>query len=817
MNTKKPELLSPAGDLKSLKAAVNAGADSIYIGGKMYSARASASNFDLDEIKEALDYCLLRGVKLFVTVNTLYKQNEIGEVVKFIAKLYEMGVTALIVQDIGLSRIIKESFPDIKLHASTQMTAHSLDDVKFLERLSFDRIVLSRELSLAEIKEIKENTNVQIETFIHGALCISYSGACLMSSMIGGRSGNRGRCAQPCRRRYELECDGARIENKDKYILSLKDICTVDIVGELIEAGIDSFKIEGRMKKPEYVAGVTAVYRKYIDSAPSPLTPPPHQGRGTKAPLPKWERGWGEGTDKQTLAQLFNRGNFSEGYYHTTKSKDMMSMKSPKNQGVLIGEIIGYEAKNKDCIIKAKLDLAKGDGIVISTRNGDEVNRTLAQPVLANTTFKQYLEDKVDIGSKVYRIYDAKLENDLKAFYEKDTKKHKINMKAELRRNEQLKLTIYDKENIVSVNGDIVEVATNNPTSEEKIKEQLSKIGNTPFEIEDISIESHLNIYINISKINEARRTAIALFTEKILSTYRREAQKYISDNISEVKRFECEKKITVLVKNLTQFLAAIESQAARIYVDIFEFNDDMESMIENAHEKGIQVFVALPYILRSKNKEKVYKKIFKKLENTDIDGYLVRTYSEYDIIKASKKKKVIDYTLNLYNNNAISFWLNQGIENITISPELNVTEIAELTEGQEIIVYGKLPVMFIEQCIVKNLKGDIACSEKGKKYYLKDELNINFELERECNLCLNVLYNSENIYALANANKISKLGVKYYRVNLKDEDYETTKNILRIHKEALVNRGKSKEISEHVEKMKNIGYTRGHYFRGVE
>ncbi|HAN10403.1 MAG TPA: peptidase U32 [Clostridiales bacterium] len=793
---KKPELLAPAGDMDSLKAAVNAGADSVYIGGKSYSARASANNFDICEIKEALDYCLLRDVKLFVTVNTLYKQKEIDEVIEFISKLYELGITALIIQDIGLTKIIKKHFPEIKLHASTQMTAHSLEDVQFLEGLGFDRVVLSRELSLEEIKNIKENTNIEIETFVHGALCISYSGQCLMSSMIGGRSGNRGRCAQPCRRRYELGCNGGIVENKNKYILSLKDICIIDIMPELVDAQINSFKIEGRMKKPEYVAGVTSVYRKYIDNA---------QIKEQEVR-----------EDKQKLAQLFNRGNFSDGYYMTDKSKDMMSMESPKNQGLVIGQIVGYEENNKDCIIKTNINLAKGDGLNIVSKSGIETSRTLAQSVTANSIFKQYVETKIDIGTKAYRVYDSKLEDELKVFYKKDIKKHRISMKAELKQNQLMKLIVYDENHIVNIQGNIVEVANNNPLSFEKIKEQLSKAGNTPFVVENIELDMDENIYINISKINELRREAISQFEEEILQNRRRTIVGCVP-KCSPKTHINSQKTITVLVKSLEQFRAAVESGVSRIYIDIFDFKQDIKILLELARKKDIEIYVALPHILRKKNTDKFYKEIYDKLEKSDIDGYLIRTFGEFEITKDSKKKKVIDYTLNLYNNRSIGFWLEQGVENVTISPELNVSEIGLLSENQEIVIYGKLPVMVIEQCIVKNLKGNVACAEQENTYYLKDEMNVEFELEKNCNLCLNVLYNSEDIFLLPYVDKITKLTVKYYRINLKDEDYENTKKIIQMHGEALINGKKSRKIDAYIEDMKRKGYTKGHYFRGVE
>ncbi len=291
---KKPELLSPAGSMESLKAAVNNGCDAVYLGGKAFSARQYAGNFSLQELEEACDYCHLRGVKVYVTVNTLYKEEELKGFLEFVSRLYEMGADALIMQDAGAARLVREHFPDFPLHASTQMTANSLADVEYWAGQGFRKVVLSRELSLEEIQEITAHTDAEIETFIHGALCVCYSGQCIMSSILGGRSGNRGRCAQTCRLPYTLYRGYDNIA--EGYLLSPKDIATVDILPQLIEAGIASLKIEGRMKNPEYVAGVTGIYRKYIDMA--------FDSPATYAVDPQ---------DKKALAQLFNRGGFTEG------------------------------------------------------------------------------------------------------------------------------------------------------------------------------------------------------------------------------------------------------------------------------------------------------------------------------------------------------------------------------------------------------------------------------------------------------------------------------------------------------------------------
>lgn len=262
---KKVELLAPAGNLESLYAAVQAGADAIYLGGNKFSARAYASNFDDKTMEEAVEYCHLYNVKVYVTINTIMKEKELKEACKYAEFLYNVGVDALIIQDIGLASLLREKLPELELHASTQMTVHNGEAALSLSKLGFKRIVLSRELSLKEIEYISKTLKIETEIFIHGALCVCYSGQCLMSSMIGGRSGNRGRCAQPCRLPYEIV--NKKDKDKDKgYILSPKDMCTIEDIKEIIESGASSLKIEGRMKRPEYVAGVVSEYRNVIDN-----------------------------------------------------------------------------------------------------------------------------------------------------------------------------------------------------------------------------------------------------------------------------------------------------------------------------------------------------------------------------------------------------------------------------------------------------------------------------------------------------------------------------------------------------------------------
>ena len=357
----KPELLSPCGTMESLKAAINNGADAVYLGGKDFSARKYAGNFSVEEIEEACDYCHLRGAKVYVTVNTLYKDIELNKFIDFVKQMYMAGVDALIVQDLGAANLIKRSFPDMKINASTQLTANTVEDVNFLHKNGFDKVILSRELSLEEIRKIRENTEAEIECFVHGALCVSFSGQCIMSSILGGRSGNRGCCAQTCRLPYELYRDYEKVA--DGYLMSPKDVETLEILPQLIEAGINSFKIEGRMKNPEYVAGVTAIYRKYIDMY--------------------FEDPDGYKVDKEDLKillQLFNRGGFTNGYFTTPSGLDMMSIERPKAWGLKTGIIDVYDSKYGRASIRTREPLVPGDGIEVWTKEEPHVGCGISKP-----------------------------------------------------------------------------------------------------------------------------------------------------------------------------------------------------------------------------------------------------------------------------------------------------------------------------------------------------------------------------------------------------------------------------------------------------
>jgi len=395
---KKPKLLSPAGGPEALRAAVNSGADAVYLGARQFSARGRAVNFTEAEIAEGIDYCHLRGVEVYIAVNILYKNSELKQVSGLVHDLAQLGADAFILQDIGLARIIKDMWPELTLHASTQMTVLTPDDAVFLQRAGFSRAILGRELLLEQIKQITALNLIETEVFIHGALCVCYSGQCLMSSKLGGRSGNRGQCAQPCRLPYTLMENGG--EATRGYLLSPRDLISVSILPQIIETGVDCLKIEGRMKDAVYTAAVTAEYRRLLDGGAT-----------------------GADTEKK-LNQVFNRGGAStSGYFTKHAGREMMSVETPKNTGILAGTVTGYDTRREICEIAASVHFSPGDGLAIWAGAESQFGTGVNFAVCAGDAFTVRIKGHIGAGDPVYKTFDKTLYDGIQSVMAKDTRK----------------------------------------------------------------------------------------------------------------------------------------------------------------------------------------------------------------------------------------------------------------------------------------------------------------------------------------------------------------------------------------------------------
>jgi len=802
----KPELLSPAGSFECVRAAVENGCDAVYVGGKNFSARQFAGNFDADEMEKTIDYCHLRNVKVHCTVNTLYKNQELNDVLKYTAWLSRAGADALIVQDIGLAEKIKE-FSDIPLHASTQLTSNSLEDVNALFKAGFSRIVLSRELMLDEIKYIAENTEAQIETFVHGALCVSYSGQCIMSSMLGGRSGNRGRCAQTCRLPYTLY-DGYS-KAAEGYLLSCKDMSAVNILPELITAGISSFKIEGRMKNAVYVAGVTGIYRKYIDMyCQSP------------------ESFKVDEKDSKTLLELFNRGGFTDGYYNTYSGKSMISVERPKSWGIKCGIVDTYDSRHGRTVIRTREPLCPGDGIEIWTQNEPHVGSNINNASKAGEVINIALKGEIYKNDLVYKTHDKRLEDELSATFNKDLRQQKIFAQANFEVGKPAELKLFDSNgNSVFTKGDEVAKAENQPLTKEKIVQQLSKTGGTPFYIEDIAVTSTNDVYMGISALNKLRRDATDALEKKIVSSFKREIKSPGNTDFNRHEPDISSKLLTVEVADILQFEAAVTNEGIwAIYFDMCTgFEENIEQCIRKCHEKHILLYAVMPRIFR-KTSEQFYDGFIEKLKKSDIDGFVVRSIGQLHMLKDCGKNITSDYSTNVFNSADVSFWQKAGADRVTLSPELNIGEIKSIADKRcELLAYGKLPLMTTEQCPIGNFCGGKEagrfCSKKDSTgFYIKDRKGEQFEIMTDCRQCVSFILNGKPLFLLKFFGEILESPAGSLRLIFTNETASQTNRIIGAYLDMLENPDKpSMRVKRTIEEMSESGMTKGHYFRGVE
>ncbi len=789
--TKKVEILAPAGNMQRAKVAIQNGANAVYIGGKLFSARSSADNFSDEEIEELVKYANTRGANVYLAVNTLMKEVELNEAIEFIQKMYNVGVNGFIFQDIGLASYVKKQIPKIEMHASTQLFAHSIKDVQMLKETGFSRVVLARELSLEEIAEIKKNVDVEIEVFVHGALCVCYSGQCLMSSMIGERSGNRGKCAQSCRMNYELFEKGYDDKTViDGHLLSPRDIMTVEIIDKYIKAGVDSLKIEGRMKNEKYVSQIVSGYREKVDNIEKDLST----------------------ETLKNMQQIFNRGgNLIQGYANSYSSKNMMSIETPKSTGLYIGEVLDYvDGKAK---IKLVDDVVPADGIEIWTKIKPNTGTNLGKHSKAGEVIWVTVAGKISKGDKVYKSFDKSLDDKLKRF--KETVQKEINVSVTAKLNEPLKLKLEFDNICVEKIGDVVETASNKPMTEEIILEKLGKTGGTPYKFNFIDVNIDENIFVSIKGINELRREAISEFLIKEEDSYNR------SCNVKQYEPATYNVGIQAMCVDIidTSYLTeVIETGVDKITVQLNSKNiENIKNNIQVIKESDVKLYLKLPKVTLMDD-EKIVDELLRQCDGIMdcITGFEVCNYGEYLQVKDFGKEVSGDYNFTVYNTLTKKHLCeNLGFETVTLSPELNLKELIELAdERSEVIVYGKLDMMITKQCpvgIYKANKNDSKfCKLKGQdnNYYLRDRKDCDFELMTNCDYCNCTILNSSSIFVLDKWYDIEKVNAEYFKLVFTTENKETTLDIIK----AYINQDSS--IKGNIENLMNI--TNGHFYRGV-
>ena len=755
------EILAPAGSFESMKAAVAAGADAVYIGGNKFGARAYADNLDEDRMKEAIDYAHLHGCRIYMTVNTLVKEREMKELYSYLLPYYEQGLDAVIVQDMGVFSFVKRHFPDLDVHASTQMTVTGAPGAALIGRMGASRIVTARELSLEEIEEIYRETGAEIESFVHGALCYCYSGQCLFSSLIGGRSGNRGRCAQTCRLPFSVRRGKELLNGKnEKYVLSLKDLCSLDILPDILEAGVFSLKIEGRMKSPRYTAGVVSIYRKYVDQ---------YMKYGRKGYQV-------DPADRKTLLDLFDRGGQTEGYYREHNGRDMVVLK----------EKPAFREENRP---------------LYDYLDKTYVNASLQEPVLgwARAAEGEELRLKLQTDS-----FGSTIE--------------------------------------AEVSGGPVQTAKNQPMAAERIEKQLNKTGNTPFYFQSLQVETEGNCFIPVQELNELRRNAFEKLETQILSQFRRQEpsghengegdekkaqegklqKREISENGTEGEKKGREQAVLHVSLEEPEGLETVLSfrQAAVISIDAAGFPaESWKQTVLNCHERGKECLLLLPHIYRAEAK-RYFDAHLRELSEAGFDGAVIRAWEEAELIARWRREgvffpKITVFDHGLYSFNSLSEeWMEQMLPGETIrftAPlELNSRELEEKgIRGEELMVYGNIPMMVTAQCLKKTLEG---CTGRPELLWMKDRKGKEFPVKNHCRFCYNTIYNSSPLSLLADRSLIERLGPSVLRLSFTTEQPERIREVLKAFSEEFISgteKGGAPELSGE--------FTRGHFKRGAE
>lgn len=711
------ELLAPVGNMECLKAAINAGCDAVYLAGKSFGARSFAGNFSNEELEEAINTCHLYGVKVYITVNTIIYDVEVDRFMEYIDYIHKLGVDAVIMQDIGMIDLVRKTYPNLEIHASTQANIHNLEGVKLCEELGIKRVVLARETPIELVREIKNKTKTEIEIFVHGALCMSYSGECLMSALIGGRSGNRGTCAQICRQPYSLEIDGKIVSNNE-YLLSTKDLNALDNIGELIECGVNSLKIEGRMKRPEYVYLVTSIYRKAIDN------------------YVKYKETKITESDIKDLKKLFNR-YFTKGFLFNEDNDNFTNTFRPNHLGIEIGKVLDY--KNGQVIIKLTDDLNINDGIriigkndtgsivTLMYKNNSRVNKAIKGDIIS-IPFKEIVEkDSIVLKTTDYNQI-KEIEDKIKI-----DKKIKISGKCILKNGEPIKLIISDSKNVVEKHSDyIIESAKTMETTSDRIEEQLKKLGDTVYEFENLEIEKDSNIFVPVNALNELRREVINILNK--LRMYKTEYKKknyYIS-----VDNFKKESNKNVLISTYEQYLN-VKDNYDIIYVD-------NEYVYNRINDK--KCILKLP---RINEHLKDY--------NTNLLVSDLGSVYKYDSVDT-------DFSLNITNSYSVAFLHSFGVKKVTLSHELNYKQISNLINTYE-AKFNKHPN--VEVIVDANIEAMVCKYNLLKKYkvdegYLIDRFNNKYKLKVKNNLMYIYDYKRTKL-----EENYFDIGVNNIRVNL--------------------------------------------------
>jgi len=822
----KIELLAPAGNFEALAAAVESGADAVYLGGNKFSARAYADNFDGQSLTKAVIYAHIRGVKVFVTVNILLSDRELAEALDYVNFLYQIGVDGIIVQDIALLKLARNAFPNLPVHCSTQMTVHNAEGARYYSELGAKRIVLARELSVEEVRGIAESTGADLEIFIHGALCVSYSGQCLMSSLIGGRSGNRGRCAQPCRKKYSIydfNTGKAAIENRHKHLLSTRDLNTYNRLKELAESGVASLKIEGRMKKPEYVAIVVRHYRNALDNI--------MKGKELDTPNAAYE-----------LESAFNR-EFTEGYLFNRRNSDVVSIDRPDNRGVRLGKALRQKGEIVSIIIEEN-SLNDGDGIEIISKSGRSTGAIISGIRVRGKNVKSavkgdiaevFIRDRVEAGSLVSKTFDIELNRKAREEYShENTRKIPVLCSLIIKTGEYPVIAVKDHDgNAVSyTDAERVEAAEKAATPVEKILEHLGKTGDTPYTIDVTETAIDSDCYMPARQINRMRRKVLELLSQMRSQRYDRpiiqiNAAGLINGLISPVKASgEDSLEYIAGIRNYASAVSALNSGADSVYIlsDVYEGNIVPETVkiAETCKSMDKSLFYVLPNIMPDRETGKIKDRLGEIIKAADMGyfGVVVSGAGQLELARILGIRRIrVNYSMNVFNSVSASHWHREGAEAVGLSAELNLPQIKAITSNTaaaaESVVYGYLPVMTTEYCPVSMFRDSCnyprGCNSSN--YGIIDEKGKIFRIKK-LDSCRTQLLNSNVLFMVEDLGDVIDSGVMKLRADFYIEGPDEVGRIMKLYRNYSSMNDDDRLL---IKEIKGLGFTKGHFYRGVD
>ncbi|MCL2616113.1 MAG: DUF3656 domain-containing protein [Defluviitaleaceae bacterium] len=810
-----PELLSPAADTQCLMAAIENGCDAVYIGGKNFSARKGAANFTQEELHSAIETCHIRGVRVYITVNTLYKQSELSELYSFIEDMYSAGADAFITADFGVARRIMQMFPGIEVHASTQMTVDSYEGAAFLRECGFSRVVLAREMPLDSVRKIAKELDISAEIFAHGALCYSYSGRCLMSGLIGGRSGNRGQCAQPCRLKYSLEHDGRAI--KSGSLISMRDLNTLPMLRDIAQAGVACLKIEGRQKSAQYVAAATGTYRRALD-----LVASGGMGSADFAQISQ---------DKDLLTRAFCRdGKFTQGYLMPRSADDgLICTRTNKHLGPVAGHVTKAWAVGEGtwlCEIKAAETLVPGDGLEAISVKGESVGTSVTVGVSADGSLQAAFGAKLTVGTPVHKSYDKAAMDALAATYNRPSRKLALSAEVRAKMGERISMALERGSVRVSREGEIVQPAKNSPVSREGILEKLSKTGDTPFRIEYTRHDIDDGIFMPISQINSLRRTVCEAFAQAHLGTFRRELPPDIRENgldafrMGEPTEAVCGESnpaaISVHTYNLEQLEAALSVGGVCRYTCQASpaLLANLDALALRAFNVGAELYVALPQVGVSGY---ALAQMCQCIEGSAANGYVLANWGHFAATRHSGKKRIAGAQLGALNH-ITTRELRKYVETVTLSNELTLEEAALFSDAScEITIHGRHIAYIAKHCPVD-------CGGKQARptdYCLVDRKGLRLPVMPNCELCHAVILNGQCLSMIDRLADLDRVNIGFWGLSFTNEPPGVVADVVHAYVSAVAaKQGQvarpGAELGDIAKRYYSEGFTRGYLYRGI-